>query len=82
MEPLKPVMRDALKREYPDLSDEVIDRAEELLAQRFMVDPEAEPLRIEEIDRQRAQLLSENMPRFEQVIQRVRGQERADQNLD
>ena len=35
MEPLKPSFRDALKKEHPGLTDETIDRAEELLAQRF-----------------------------------------------
>jgi hypothetical protein len=73
MEPLKPSVRDALKEEYPGLSDETIDRAEELLAQRFLLDPEAEPLRVQELDRERTQLLQQEIPRFEQVIQKVNG---------
>jgi hypothetical protein len=80
MEPLKPVFREALKQEHPGLTDETIDRAEELLAQRFLVDPEAEPLRIQELDRERAELLAREMPKFEQVLQKVRGQQRAAQN--
>jgi hypothetical protein len=77
MEPLKPSVRDALKEEHPGLSDETIDRAEELLAQRFLIDPEAEPLRVQELDRERAQLLQQEIPKFEQVIQKVHGQEQA-----
>ena len=77
MEPLKPRVRDALKEEHPGLSDETIDRAEELLAQRFLIDPEAEPLRVQELDRERAQLLQQEIPKFEQVIQKVSEQERA-----
>lgn len=77
MEPLKPSVRDALKEEHPGLSDETIDRAEELLAQRFLIDPEAEPLRVQELDRERTQLLQREIPKFEQVIQKVNGQEQA-----
>ena len=77
MEPLKPSVRDALKEEHPGLSDETIDRAEELLAQRFLLDPEAEPLRVQELDRERTQLLQQEIPRFEQVFQKVNGQEQA-----
>jgi hypothetical protein len=73
MEPLKPSVRDALKEEHPGLSDETIDRAEELLAQRFLLDPEAEPLRVQELDRERTQLLQQEIPRFEQVFQKVNG---------
>jgi hypothetical protein len=51
--------------------------AEELLAQRFLLDPEAEPLRVQELDRERTQLLQQEIPKFEQVIQRVNGQEQA-----
>ena len=53
MEPLHPRIREALKQEHPGLSDATIDRYEELLAERFLVDPESDPLRIQELDRQR-----------------------------
>jgi len=76
MEPLKPSFRDALKEEHEGLTDEIIDLSEELLAQRFLVDPEAEPLRVQELDRQRAELLRREMPKYEQVLQKVREQER------
>lgn len=82
MEPLKPGVREALKREHPGLSDETIDRVEALLAQRFLIDPEADPLRIQELDRERAELLRREMPRYEQVMQKVRGQERATRGQD
>ncbi|MFO0841889.1 MAG: hypothetical protein U0797_05735 [Gemmataceae bacterium] len=74
MDPLKPSFRDALKQEHPGLTDETIGRAEGLLAQRFLIDPEAEPLRPQQIDRERAELLRREMPKFEQVLQKVRGQ--------
>jgi hypothetical protein len=71
MEPLKPAVREALKRAHPGLTDETIDRVEELLAQRFLVDPDVDPLRIQELDRQRAELVRREMPRYEQVLQRM-----------
>ena len=71
MEPLKPSFREALKQEHPGLSEETLDRVEELLAQRFLVDPEADPLRVQELDRQRAELLRKEIPRFEQVMQKM-----------
>jgi len=82
MEPLKPSFRDALKQEHPGLKDETIDRAEELLAQRFLIDPEAQPLRLQEIDRERAELLRREMPRFDLVLQKVRGEERSARGQD
>lgn len=63
-------------REHPGLSEESIERAEELLAQRFLIDPEAEPLRLQELDRQRAELLAREMPRFKEVLQRMSAEER------
>lgn len=76
MEPLKPIFRDALKQEHDGLKDEVLDRSEELLAERFLVDPEAEPLRLQKIDQERAELLRREMPKYEKVLQKVREQER------
>jgi hypothetical protein len=81
MEPLKPSFRAALEQEHPGLTDDTIDRFEELLAQRFLIDPEAEPLRVQELDRQRAELLRREMPRFEEVLQKVNGQERVGPRL-
>ncbi len=79
MEPLKPSIRDALKAEHPGLTDETIDRAEELLMQRFFVDPEAEPILVQELDRQRLELLQREIPKFEQVLQKQRGLEASQQ---
>lgn len=76
MEPLKPNFRDALKEEHDGLTDETIDRAEELLTQRFLVDPEADPLRVQELDQERTELLRREMPKYEKVLQKVREQER------
>lgn len=71
MEPLRPILRDALIAEHPGLTQETIDRSEELLAQRFYIDPEAEPLRLQEIDRERAELIAREMPRFHAVMQKL-----------
>lgn len=79
MEPLKPSFREALKQEHDGLTDDIIDLSEELLAQRFLVDPEAEPLRVQELDHQRAELLRQKMPKYQQVLQKVREQERENQ---
>lgn len=74
MEPLKPGVREALKQAHPGLTDATIDRVEELLAQRFLVDPDVDPLRIQELDRQRAELVRREMPKYEQVLQKMQGQ--------
>jgi hypothetical protein len=79
MEPLKPIYRDALKEANPGLTDEIIDRSEDLLAQRFLVDPETEPLRIRQLDREREVLRREMIPNFEQVIEKTQGQAGGDQ---
>jgi hypothetical protein len=70
MEPLEPEFREALKRAHPGLEDRDIDRYEELLAQRFLIEPEKAPQRIRELDREREQLLRERMPRYGEVWQR------------
>jgi hypothetical protein len=75
MEPLKRNLREALKQEHGDLTDDVIDLSEKLLAQRSLIDPSKEPEKIEEIDRQRAELLRTRMPRYKEVVERVRQQE-------
>jgi hypothetical protein len=74
MEPLRPAVREALKQAHPGLTDETIDRVEELLSLRFLVNPDEDPLRIEQLDRQRAELVRREMPRYEQVLQKLEGQ--------
>jgi hypothetical protein len=75
MEPLDPSLRDALKQEHPELTDETIDRVEELLALRFQIDTETEPQRLEQIDRERIDLVQREIPRFDEVLQKVRAQD-------
>ena len=41
---------------------------------RFLIDPEAEPLRVQELDRQRAELVQREIPKYEQVMQKLRAQ--------
>ena len=74
MEPLSPSIREALKREHPGLTDDTIDRYEALLSLRFEVDPDDDPKRIQDLDRQRIELVKKEMPRFEQVAQKMHGQ--------
>ncbi len=71
MEPLRPQFRQALKEAHPGLTDADIDRYEELLAARFQIDPDREPQRLNEIDRQREELLRTRMPRYREVRQRM-----------
>jgi hypothetical protein len=71
MEPLRPEFRLALKEAHPGLTDADIDRYEELVAARFQIDPDREPQRLSEIDRQREELLQTRMPRYREVRQRM-----------
>jgi hypothetical protein len=75
MDRLKPRVREALKEAHADLTDEDIDLSEELLAKRFLIDPEADPERLREIDRQRAELLRNRMPKYREVLERMRENE-------
>ena len=68
MEPLHPVLRVALKEAHPELTDEDIDRAEELMAQRMRCDPEKEKDRIAKLDRERLELIQRKMPRYADVV--------------
>jgi hypothetical protein len=71
MEPMHPDMRAALKAAHPELTDEVLDRYEALVAQRFQFDPETQEAEIWALDRQREQLVLQHMPNFRQVNQIV-----------
>lgn len=71
MEPLSPRFRQALKEVHPGLTDAEIDRYEELVVARFQIDPDREPERLSEIDRQREELLRTRMPRYREVRQRL-----------
>ena len=70
MEPLKPSFRAALKQEHEGLTDAQIDEVERLIAERFRIDPEAEPLRIQELDRKREEILRTQMPKAQEVFQK------------
>ncbi len=72
MEPLHPELRAALKEAHPDLDDSDLDRYEELLEARFRIDPDLEPERLRELDREREALLNRVMPRYNEVAQRFR----------
>jgi len=70
VEPLHPQFREALKEAHPGLDDADLDRYEELLAARFRIDPDREPERLRELDRERELLLNRAMPRYREVAQR------------
>ena len=72
MEPLHPEMRILLKKAHPGLSDEDIDRTEELLAQRMLLDSEKQADRIAQLDVERVALIEQKMPHYRQVLQTVR----------
>ena len=72
MEPLHPQLRAALKEAHPDLDDADLDRYEELLAARFRIDPDREPDRLRELDREREALLNRVMPRYDEVTRAFR----------
>lgn len=70
MDPMAPEVRRALKEANPGLTDEEIDRSEELLAQLQFLDPsdaqqEAEFARLESEFRD---LVGRRMPRYDDVI--------------
>jgi hypothetical protein len=84
MEPLHPELRQALKQAHPGLTDEDIDRFEELLAQRAAFDPVAEADEIARLDRERVDLMKRLMPHYAEVaraftaqIRRREGPERS-----
>jgi hypothetical protein len=67
MEPLKPEVREELKRVHRGLTDDDIDRYEELTSLRFTLDPAEAPERIRDIDAERGAIVRERMPRFAEV---------------
>jgi hypothetical protein len=69
VEPLDPEYRAALKAAHPGLTDEDIDRTEELLAERMRCDPEREAERIARLDRERQELIRRTMPHYAAVSQ-------------
>lgn len=67
MQPLHPDLREALKRTYPGLTDEIIDHYEELTNLRFILDPKDAKERINEIDEERKAIVIEQMPFFAEI---------------
>lgn len=74
MEPLKPLLREALKDEHEGLTDELIDRLEALMYQRFETDPDEEPEKLKQIDEERERLMQQYAPRYKEVCQRIEKQ--------
>lgn len=76
MEPLHPRFREALKKVHRGLTDHDIDRFEELLAQRFLLDPEKDRERIIDLDREREKLVRETLPYYQVVWQRFQDEQK------
>ncbi|MFF8958001.1 hypothetical protein [Streptomyces sp. NPDC014894] len=68
MEPLHPELRQALKETHPGLTDEDIDRVEELSAKRFGVDPERQPRDRARLDDEVDELMARLMPHYSEVV--------------
>jgi hypothetical protein len=79
-EPLHPAFREALKRAHPDLTDDDIDRFEELTAQRFTLDPDENEVQLRELELERTNLLRQKMPQFQAVEQAFEAQRARQQN--
>lgn len=69
MEPLHPDLRQALKRAHPGLTDDDIDRFEELLARVLSYDPTTEADAIARVSRERDEMLARMMPHYAEVAQ-------------
>jgi hypothetical protein len=69
VEPLHPELREALKRANAELTDADINRVEELVALRSMLDPERDAEQLQSLETELEQLLREKMPRFQEAAQ-------------
>ena len=67
MEPLHPKLREALKQAHPGLTDDDIDQHEELLVHRMQLDPEKDRDKIQRLDLERAELIRQKMPHYEEI---------------
>jgi len=72
VEPLKPELREALKKAHPGLTDAEIDRSEELLGQRMMCDAAKEPERFRQLEQERVDYIRRVIPNYLAVAQALR----------
>jgi hypothetical protein len=68
MEPLEPELRQALKDAHPGLSDEDIDRIEELNARRFELDPDTDTEELRRLEVEKDAFVARAMPRYREVV--------------
>lgn len=68
MEPLDPRMREALKRTNPGLTDEDIDRSEEILSRLQDLDSEQDADEIRILRAELDNLMRDRMPRYQEVV--------------
>jgi hypothetical protein len=72
VEPLHPDLRTLLKQAHADLSDDDIDRLEELTSQRYALDPDRDVELLRQLDADRDKLLREKMPRYAEAYRAYR----------
>jgi len=72
VEPIHPELRAALKEAHPGLTDQDIDRTEELLSQRMRCDPDRDADLIARLDQERLDLIRRAMPHYAAVAQAVK----------
>ncbi len=75
MQPLHPELRKALKEAHPGLTDAIIDRTEDILAQRQICDRERESEKIALLDRERLELIRRSIPRYAEVARTFRARQ-------
>lgn len=68
MKPLSKAARRALKREYPKLTDAMIDRAEALLVLRTQLDPDRQEDDLKRLDQRRMDLIKGAMPKYAEIL--------------
>lgn len=78
MEPLPPSHHRALFEAHPQLTEDALGAADALLSERFLVEPQADPARLEALDRQRVELIERTMPRAVEVLRARAAQDRLD----
>lgn len=71
MEPLHPSDREALKRLHPGLTDDEIDRSEELINSIDAEDETGHPGEAERLRAELSQFVRDHIPRYQEVMRDV-----------
>jgi hypothetical protein len=82
VEPLHPDLRQALKRAHPGLTDDDINRFEELLARVLSLDPATESDTISRLSGERDDMLRRLMPHYARVAQAFAAERRSGEGAE